>query len=217
MEKPMSQPAGRRSQAERSNATRQRLNEATLDLLCEVGYERISTQLIAARAQLSRGAQTHHFPTKNDLLVGAMQQLLRAWNSELQAFLQVLSASSGPETYIRHLWRAVFSQPRYIAVLELMLAARGDPALRMALQAELADWTAVRDAVFHKTVGDKLGAERSTLFLQLNLCMLRGMAVHASFNQDNALNEHLLEVWIAIAIREFKELQHNEGGSGAPG
>jgi len=213
----MSQPAGRRSQAERSNETRRRLNEATLDLLCEVGYERISTQLIAARAQVSRGAQTHHFPTKNDLMVGAMQQLMKAWSGELQAFQQASSKASGPETCIRHLWRAVFGQPRYIAVLELMLAARGDPALRMTLQAELADWTRMRDAVFHETVGDKLGAERSTLFLQLNLCMLRGMAVHASFNQDNALNEHLLDAWIELAIREFKELQLTEKGASALG
>jgi AcrR family transcriptional regulator len=180
-----------------------------------VGYERISTQLIAERAQVSRGAQTHHFPTKNDLLVGAMQQLLRAWTKELQAFVQIMSASSGPETYIRHLWQTVFSQPRYIAVLELMLAARGDPTLRIALQAELADWTAVRDAVFHETVGAKLGEGGSTLFLQLNLCMLRGMAVHASFNQDNAVNDRLLEAWIAMAIREFKELRYNEGKPGA--
>lgn len=197
----------RRSQAERSAEMRQRLCETTLDLLCEVGYERISTQMIAARAEVSRGAQTHHFPTKNDLLIGAMQHLLTEWNGQLQAFRAEPDQTLTPERYTRQLWTSVFSQPRYIAVIELMLAARGDLALRQVLQGELEKWTELRDAIFHQLAGSDLGEDKTSLFLQLNLCMLRGMAVQASFNRDETANQRLLDAWIQIATREFSELK----------
>ena len=51
MLKNAAKPARRRTQAERSNATRTAVCEATLDALIEYGYERISTTLIAEKAK----------------------------------------------------------------------------------------------------------------------------------------------------------------------
>ena len=48
-----------------------RLLEATVDCLVEHGWSGTSTTLVSARAGVSRGAQLHHFPTKNDLVLAA--------------------------------------------------------------------------------------------------------------------------------------------------
>ena len=44
---------------------RQRLLEATVDCLVEHGWSGTSTTLVSQRAGVSRGAQLHHFPTKD--------------------------------------------------------------------------------------------------------------------------------------------------------
>ena len=51
----------RRSQAERSAATREALLDATIDCLVEEGYASITTSRVSERAGLSRGAHLHHF------------------------------------------------------------------------------------------------------------------------------------------------------------
>ena len=38
----------------------------------EKGFAGTSTTLVSERAGVSRGAQLHHFPTKNDLVVAAV-------------------------------------------------------------------------------------------------------------------------------------------------
>ena len=54
---------------------RARLMEATVELLVERGFSGTSTTLVSERAGVSRGAQLHHFPTKNDLVLAAVEHL----------------------------------------------------------------------------------------------------------------------------------------------
>lgn len=189
----------RRTQSQRRDDMRQRLCEVTLDLICEVGYERLSTAMIARRAAVSRGAQTHHFPTKTDLLVEAFRYLMKRWENNRIAFEASRSKPIGVEDYIRHLWASAFSKSDYIAAIELMLAARGDPELREKLQDALSDWIEIRDTMFHDAVGMQISKEQAALFFQLNLCVLRGMAIHASFNRRPSNNDVLLDYWVGVA------------------
>ncbi len=70
-----SAPKVRRTQAERSEATRIRLIEATAKLLRTRGYGGLRTAEISDVAGVSRGAQLHHFPTKNDLVIATARHL----------------------------------------------------------------------------------------------------------------------------------------------
>src|SRR3954451_937937 len=65
----------RMSQEERSRAMRRRLLEATIECLVDHGWSGTSTTLVSQRAGVSRGAQLHHFPTKNDLVLAAVEPL----------------------------------------------------------------------------------------------------------------------------------------------
>jgi len=65
----------RRTQQERSAETKRRLLAATIDLLIERGYTRLTTADIEARARVSNGARVHHFRTKEDLVVAANKEL----------------------------------------------------------------------------------------------------------------------------------------------
>ena len=64
---------------------RARLLEATVDCLVERGFAGTSTTLVSERAGVSRGAQLHHFPTKNALVVAAVEHLTEVRGAELAA------------------------------------------------------------------------------------------------------------------------------------
>ncbi|WP_460868684.1 TetR/AcrR family transcriptional regulator [Rhodococcus aerolatus] len=123
-------PPRRRTQEERTAQTRHRLLEATLDCLVDDGYARTTTQAIAARAGLSRGAQLHHFPTKESLVVGAVEHLAQKRHAEMQA---ALTGATSPAVGLE-LLADTFSGPLFLAALELWVAARTEPALRAALE-----------------------------------------------------------------------------------
>jgi AcrR family transcriptional regulator len=120
----------RRTQAQRSAATRARLLDATIECLHDLGYARTSTPEIARRAGLSRGAQLHHFPTKTELVTNAVERLFERRREEfLRAFAARPAGSDPCEAAIDILWSMV-SGPTFNVWLELAVAARTDAELR---------------------------------------------------------------------------------------
>ena len=67
----------RRTQAERSGETRRRILDAAVELLGERGYAGLRTGDVAAAAGVSKGAQTHHFPSKDDLVVAVVEHVFK--------------------------------------------------------------------------------------------------------------------------------------------
>jgi AcrR family transcriptional regulator len=67
----------RRSQAERSEETRRKILDAAVDLLANKGYAGFRTADVADAAGVSRGAQTHHFPSKDDLVVAVVAHVFQ--------------------------------------------------------------------------------------------------------------------------------------------
>lgn len=59
----------------RSTITRERLLAAAVECLIEYGYAGTSTVAVCQRAKLSRGAHLHHFATKDELLLAALDHL----------------------------------------------------------------------------------------------------------------------------------------------
>lgn len=125
----MASPAGR-TQGDRSAGTQLALMQATVECLVEYGYAGTTTRLVADRAQVSRGAQTHHFPTKRDLVVAAIEHLFdenaRAFTA---AFERVPPEERTLDRAVDALWTIV-TGPAYAAILEVVVAGRTDDELR---------------------------------------------------------------------------------------
>ncbi len=202
----------RRSQEERSAATRKRLCEAAVSLLAEVGYERLTTVEIARRAQVSKGAQAHHFPTKHDILAAAFEHLLMGWRARREAFVRDVGSSASMEQVLRYMWRDVFGRADYVASVEMMLAARHDPALRDRLRDLLRTWTEVRDDTFRQLVPIGESFERFATFLHLNIAVLRGLAIVRGLDGDEKMIERGLRMWIEIAT-DYAESQNDSAVS----
>src|SRR5688572_10640374 len=142
-------PKVRRTQEERSATMRARLLDATIDCLIDLGYSATTTTVIADRAGVSRGAQLHHFPTKAELVAGAVEHLANRLGLDLKRDSNFRPGAQ-PQVgeLVDALW-ARFQNPLFTAWLELSMAARTDEDLRVALssverrlRAAMNDWVA---------------------------------------------------------------------------
>jgi AcrR family transcriptional regulator len=119
-------------QEERSAETRRRLLDAAVACLHERGYAKTTTVEIASRAGVSRGAQLHHFPTKDELLTKALEHVFDLRTEEVKALTAELPAGDPAarlHALIDLLW-TIFKGPTFYAWLELIVASRTEKTLR---------------------------------------------------------------------------------------
>jgi AcrR family transcriptional regulator len=125
--------AGARAQIDRSAVTRRRVLDATLACLLEYGYAGTSTNAIQQRAGVSRGAMTHQFPSKQELMIAAVKYL-----SDVRSERVLRSLASMPPGVdrlregLRLAW-AEYDGDLFTAALELWVASRTDDVLQKAL------------------------------------------------------------------------------------
>jgi AcrR family transcriptional regulator len=126
--------SSRRTQAQRRAATRRALLEATVTVLVEQGYARLTTAGVCARAGVTRGAQAHYFATKADLVVQALLHLTERMIEELISRPPRMAEDLTGQyaALLDRMWE-IFSGPGADAHLELLLAARTDEELRRHL------------------------------------------------------------------------------------
>jgi AcrR family transcriptional regulator len=125
--------APRRTQEERSAATRGRLLDAAVACLVELGYGGTTTTVVAQRAGVSRGAQLHHFATRAELVGAAVQHVFAGLTEDYrQGFAHAVARKDRVRGAIDLLW-SMYLQPRHLAALDLYLAARTDAELRAVL------------------------------------------------------------------------------------
>jgi AcrR family transcriptional regulator len=131
----MTPSRARRTQAERTAATRSALLDATFDALVELGYRGATTTEVVHRAGVSPGALLHHFPTKADLLGAAVSDVFQRRQEEYRkAVARLGPAEDKLDASIDLLW-SMYSGPTFTAWLELWVAARTDPDLAVAITA----------------------------------------------------------------------------------
>jgi AcrR family transcriptional regulator len=128
----MTTVAARRTQAERSAATRSRILAATVGCLIEVGHAGTTTLEVQRRAEVSRGALLHHFPSRAELLVAAVYQLFEAQRDVVGPEVLRAREIGGIDGGIDVLWIS-FNSPLAVGIDELWAAARNDVELREAL------------------------------------------------------------------------------------
>jgi AcrR family transcriptional regulator len=129
----MNPSRARRTQAERTAATRSALLDATFATIVELGYRGTTTTEVAHRAGVSPGALLHHFPTKADLLSAAIADIVQRRQEEYRkAVARLGPAEDKLDASIDLLW-SMYSGPTFTAWLELWVAARTDPDLAAAI------------------------------------------------------------------------------------
>ncbi|MEU4217944.1 TetR/AcrR family transcriptional regulator [Actinoplanes sp. NPDC026623] len=196
----MAAEPSRRTQAQRRETTRSKILDATVQSLVERGYAETTTAEVLALADVPRGTLLHHFPTKVDLLVAAVQHLSRRRLDVLAAEITTVrtAAPAGTDQFdalIDIMWRH-FSSPLFWAALELWTAARTDAGLRAALMpVEKEMFGVLHERARHLLAGPGPGDPRLTTVVQLSFEVLTGLAMTGIVSGDLAHREVLIRRW----------------------
>jgi AcrR family transcriptional regulator len=196
----MTVPPGRRTQAERRTATRSALVRATVDSLVELGYARTTTQEVQSRAGVSRGALTHHFTTKADLVVAAMDHLYEEFSESVRKAAAELP--DDPAARIRLgialIWER-FHGPLFVASMELWTAARTDEELRAALLPHERRLGAQLRELSAEVFGERVARHpASDAVYQVLLTSMRGQAMTYVLQPDAPRSTPHLQHWLAV-------------------
>jgi AcrR family transcriptional regulator len=123
-------PKRRRSQAQRTAEMRIRLLDATVDCLVKYGYAGTTTPRIAEMAGVTRGAQVHHFGSREDLMLAAVEHLaLRRMASAVPKFGDGVTKADDPVGALLDIAWDLHGDEYFIPVVELWVAGRTDTAL----------------------------------------------------------------------------------------
>jgi AcrR family transcriptional regulator len=207
----MTAVARRRTQEERSAATRARLLDATLECLAELGYARTTTTEIAERGGVSRGAQLHHFPTKAELVTEAVEHLFEKRDLEFrEAFARLPADAERSRAAVDLLWSMV-AGPTFHAWLELVVAARTDEQLRPKVTGLTARFTENVKRTFAELFPRPADAAPFwELMPVLTFAFLQGLALDAMVMPGRAEIDQALDIW-----RQLAELTMTSAG-GSP-
>jgi AcrR family transcriptional regulator len=190
-------------QVERTRAMRLRLLESTVDCLVELGWAGTTTTVVSRRAGVSRGAQLHHFPSKQALVVAAVEHLTDRRRDEMSASVASLPAEHRIRGVLEIL-AAQFVSPVFFAALELWVAARTDAGLRESvapLERRIGRET-------HAYAVDLLGIDETRgdnrHLVQATLDLLRGLGLAASLTDDTKRRSTVLDAWAVVLENELE-------------
>jgi len=198
----------RRTQLERRNETQGAILSAAIDLLAEHGYARFSASRVAAQAGVSRGAQEHYFPKKNDLIAAATRYAMREAVEHAQSLARTDSNSADLVAKFLNDSQHFFFRPVYRAMIEIMIAARSDRALARVLNPIVSEARQTLNGIWIETLGAAgYPRDKAQQFIELTHYLLRGIFLVDTWLPYRIDRSELVEVWrrLAPAILEAKE------------
>ncbi|CAM2182258.1 TetR/AcrR family transcriptional regulator [Burkholderia cenocepacia] len=200
--------ARRPTQAERSQATRERVIAAAIALLHKEGYSGATTLAIRREADVSMGALQHQFPTKAELMAAVQERLAG------DRFAQFERASRSATTPLERIDRmldvagALIGTPLFAASMEIQLARRADKELDEAVTRVLEPFKEGFRALMRDVV---VGFDRETALkvAQLQLLgasMIRGLTIDVVTGGEPAAARAAFALWRDIVLRQITDM-----------
>jgi AcrR family transcriptional regulator len=177
--------------------------EATIECLVELGWAGTTTTVVSSRAGVSRGAQLHHFPSKQDLVVAAVGHLTELRRVDMRRAAADLP-EQGRTRAVLEILSLQFVSPVFFAALELWVAARTDPGLRTSvapLERRVGRETHAY-AVELLAIDESHGDNRR--LVQATLDLLRGLGLAASLSDDAKRRAAVLDSWAVVLDHELE-------------
>jgi len=198
----------RRTQAERSGETRRRILDAAVQLLGERGYAGLRTTDVAEAAGVSKGAQTHHFPSKDDLVVAVVEHVFV--RSSEQARIRARRAAGSDEAIKALIADAqeFFFSELFLIALDLAIQGR----LRQGGENTVAEISAATrlpvEARWRAALIDSgVPAEVADDLLWLTLSIVRGLAVRRLWQHDPPRFKRLFRLWREMVAQYLESLK----------
>lgn len=193
-----------RTNEERTATTRSALIEAVIDSLCDVGFARSTVHEVCRRAGATTGALQHHFGSKDELIIAALDRLFGEIQNRLDAFTATVDSSIEERCrrLVWELWETYYRQRRYAAVWEIVFGSLGEPGLHARVAHHRVVSLRTLQDVWRRVLvtSDPVLLTNS---LNFSLSTLRGAALYGLADQDENAIAPQLEILCDTLIRLF--------------
>ncbi len=183
----------------KAEAMKQRICTAAVACIDELGYAEASINRIQARAGVSRGALTHHFPTKQALVAETAMRLLQAALRPINMRKQ--GGETPPtETLIRDSWNRIVDTAEGRAFQEIIIACRTDRELYAVLADDLHTWDTESGASVSQLYRGSNTSDEDDAALLWSICrtFLRGLIIHERFVSNPAYLQRMMDRFAGI-------------------
>lgn len=186
----------KRTQEERSSEMKRRILDAAFEVLRDKGYNGFTTLEVAKRAGVSRGAQVHHFPSKNDLVIAAMEHVFNLSLAYGMRLAKAVRQSEDPITALVKDASAFYFSDYFFVGLDMLLAADKDPDFKTQAIQVVRNYRQPVEEEW-RLVMLKLGfpENKASEILWLTVSILRGAAVRTLWRQEPKYVKHCLGIW----------------------
>lgn len=209
-------PPPRRSReeydADRSARTRSRILDAAFETLLDVGLSKTTTVEIGRRAKAPRGTLLHHFPSRETLIVAALEHAFEKRIEEFQTEVSGASEVTDPAALVERaidlLWTVIRGGNTTVVWLELLIAARTDPALHRELARVMRAFDERFDALFSALLpapDDDEGKRRYGTSRRFTFALLNGLVLDRIAGMDDHAEEVVMELKriAVITVRDW--------------
>jgi AcrR family transcriptional regulator len=201
-------PRKRRTQAERTDETRGRVLEAAATVLRRKGYAGLRTDEVARVAKVSRGAMQYHFRTKDSLVLATTAHMMRTGLDRGRSrALRARDARDPIEAIIEDCLE-FFLGPDFNVLLDLVLAGSKDRSLRERIYGYTRESRLGVEAAWLDVLCERgLPRAKAEKVLWLTVSIVRGLAVRALWQRDDAKFRELLDEWKLILAGHLQSLK----------
>lgn len=200
MPRPPASARPRRTQAERTHSTQRKLIDGAIDLLKRKRYASFRTAEVAEHAGVSKGAQTHHFPSKDMLVLQALEEVYR--RTQQRALERIEAGRQDPERLLEQLVadsREFFLGDDFLLSLDLMMvdpgSTLGSEVKRLAQQYRLPVEQAWLDALVEAGHPERQAKD----VVRLTFAIARGFGVRQLIAGSDEEFPHLMDSWMRMA------------------
>lgn len=189
-------------QQARAIRTRERLLAATFRSLVARGFAGTTTHEVCRRAKVSRGTLLYHFQTRAQLLAASLESIIERRMAEFRREVDALSPGERTGARIVDLLWDQIEKPANSALVELIVAARTDAALRAKVRPMMARLNAQMERIFADLFPLPDDADRETVLTHafaphFAMFLLNGLHLAQIYGQN-----HLVQpAKIALARR----------------
>jgi AcrR family transcriptional regulator len=195
-----STPIKRLTQQERSDARRERIARTTFELLQKVGYVGLRTAAVAKASGVSQGGLIHHFPTKDDLVVAAIEYSTQQSEQQTLANLEAYSDRSNIfEAIIKDSKDYYFAESFNVA---LDLVDWGSQDLELLDRIRQRVWTYRQEtelAWTEKLIAQGWSRASAADAVEMTVCMVRGFSIRRKMTASSTRKmERQLRRWLDV-------------------
>ncbi len=183
-------------QAERSATMRYRLSKAAFEVIKENGFANFRTSAVSKKAGVSQGAQLHHYPTKNDLTIAAMEYAYERSHSLFIRNIAAFSADEDPVDAAIKDAEDFFMSDYFMVALDILMAGGKNDELReQQIKLAVSSRSMVEQAWVRKLIELGWEAQRAEDILTMTFCLVRGYAIKLLISSDMAAFHRMMERW----------------------